>query len=199
MQTAFFRRIFAALFIMFLLTFSSTGYAVDIDPVDKFAWSEVAGWLNFNSSRSGVQLYDDHLEGFAWAENIGWIKMGVYTDGGVHTYANTSNSNWGVNNDGTGNLSGYSWSEVAGWINYTGATIDPATGMFGGYAWGENIGFIHLAATSPTAYGVRANLAAPASIPTLSEWGMIITSLLLGLTAVYHIRRQRDVQCTARI
>jgi hypothetical protein len=31
----------------------------------------------------------------------------------------------------------------------------------------------------------------PASIPTLSEWGMIIMSILLGITAVIYIRRQR--------
>ncbi len=191
MQTVFFRRIFTALFIVFLLTFSSTGYAENIDPVDKFAWSEISGWLNFNTSHSGVHVHNDHLEGFAWGENIGWIKMGVYTDGGVHMYANTSSTNWGVNNDGAGNLSGYAWSEVAGWINFSEVSIDPATGAFGGYAWGKNIGWIHLAAAGPVAYGVRASLAALASIPTLSEWGIIIASLLLGLAAMRHIRRQR--------
>lgn len=193
MQTAFFRRILPAVLLVSLLGFSSTGYAEDIDPADKFAWSEIMGWLNFNASHSGVQVYNDHLEGFAWAENAGWIKMGVYTDGGVHTYANSSNSNWGINKDGAGNLSGYAWSETAGWINFSGVSIDPATGAFGGYAWGENIGFIHLAATGSVAYGVRINLAAPASIPTLSEWGIMITLLLLGFVAMRHIRKQRYI------
>jgi hypothetical protein len=191
MQTVFFRRIVAALFLVFLLTFSSTGYSENIDPVGKFAWSETAGWLNFETTHSGVHVYNDHLEGFAWSENVGWIKMGVYTDGGVHTCANTSDSDWGVNNNGAGDLSGYAWSEVAGWINFTGVTIDPATGAFGGYAWGENIGYIHLAATSPVAYGVKASLTDPASIPILSDWGMVIASFLLGLAAVLHIRRRQ--------
>lgn len=196
MQSLFFRRIFIAVFLVALLTFSSSGYAENIDPVDKFAWSEIAGWLNFDTSHSGVHVYSDHLEGFAWAENIGWIKLGAYTGGSPHTYANTTSTDWGVNNDGAGNLSGYAWSEVAGWINFTGVTVNPSTGVFSGYAWGENIGFIHLAASGPPAYGVRASLAALASIPTLSEWGMIIVSLLLGLAAIYHIRRQRILHDT---
>lgn len=190
MQTVFFRRVLPAVLLASLLLFSRTGYAENIDPTAKFAWSEIAGWLNFDTTHSGVHVYNDHLEGFVWAENIGWIKMGVYTGGGTHTYANTSNSDWGVNNNGAGNLSGYAWSEVAGWINFNGVTIDPATGAFGGYAWGENIGYIHLTAASPVAYGVRANLASPVPIPTLSEWGMILFSLLLGLAAMHHIRRQ---------
>ncbi len=65
-----------------------------IDPANNFAWSENAGWLNFNSTHDGVTVYADHVEGYAWAENIGWIKLGSYSGGGSHTYTNTNSTNW---------------------------------------------------------------------------------------------------------
>jgi hypothetical protein len=60
---------------------------------------------------------------------------------------------YGVSNDGTGNLAGYAWSENNGWISFScadggtcgdvsyGVTIDSG-GEFQGFAWGENIGWI---------------------------------------------------------
>ncbi|MFK5970653.1 MAG: PKD domain-containing protein [Candidatus Marithrix sp.] len=59
---------------------------------------------------------------------------------------NTSSKNWGVNNDGLGNLSGYAWSGTVGWINFNPSknqvTIN-TDGEFNGYAWGANIGWIN--------------------------------------------------------
>jgi len=105
-------------------------------------------------------VYPDHLEGYAWAENVGWIRLGTYTGGGTHTYANTSATNYGVNrNTGTGALSGYAWSTTAGWINFSpsngGVTVS-AAGVFSGYAWGENLGWIKFNGTAlnSTAYKV---------------------------------------------
>jgi hypothetical protein len=146
--------------IFIVLFFSQLILADEIDPTNPYAWSENAGWVNFAPSNSEVSVYSDHLEGYAWAENIGWIKLGSYSGGGSHTYSNSNSSDWGVNNDGNGNLSGYAWSENAGWINFnpnhSQVTIDQDTGEFDGYAWGENIGWIHFKNASPAAYKVRA-------------------------------------------
>ena len=119
-----------------------------IDTTDKYAWGTNVGWINFNPTHGGgVAVYDDHLEGYAWAENIGWIRLGTHEGGGAHTYGNTSATDYGVNNDGSGNLSGYAWGTNVGWINFNPShsqvTIDPDTGRFDGYAWGENVGWIH--------------------------------------------------------
>ncbi len=127
--------------------------AGNISSAEKYAWSETAGWSNFNSANGGdVTVYSDHLEGHVWAENIGWIRLGTHTTGGAHTYTNASQTTYGVNHDGSGNLSGYGWSENAGWINFDsanggGVTID-SDGNFGGYAWGENVGWIHFQYTT---------------------------------------------------
>lgn len=119
----------------------------NISTIDKYAWSENAGWLNFRPTEGGVTIYPDHLEGYAWAENVGWVKLGAASGGGDPYYANTNASNWGVNHDGVGHLSGYAWGENIGWINFhpthSQVTIDLNTGDFEGYAWSENVGWIH--------------------------------------------------------
>ena len=143
-----------SLFMMSTVIQAQTG---NIDPVDKWAWGTNVGWLNFRPVNGGVTVYADHLEGYAWAENIGWIRLGTREGGGAHTYANTSDTDYGVNRDVSGNLSGYAWGTNVGWINfapdYGGVTIDPVTGSFDGYAWGENVGWIHFKNDTP-AYNV---------------------------------------------
>ena len=130
------------------LTLSAPLFAAGISTTNQYAWSENAGWLNFNATNGNVQVYADHLEGYVWAENIGWIRLGSHTGGGAYQYANNSNTTYGVNHDGNGHLRGYAWSENAGWINFEQVTID-ATGIFDGYAWGENVGYIHFRNASP--------------------------------------------------
>lgn len=111
----------------------------------KYAWSEIAGWINFRPEHGGVTLHDNggdgYITGYAWAENIGWIKLGNNSGG---PYNNTSASDWGVNADAGGNLSGYAWSEIVGWISFnpehSQVTFDRDSGSFDGYAWAENIG-----------------------------------------------------------
>jgi len=130
----------------------------NIDATDKWAWGTNAGWINFAPTHGGVTVYADHLEGYAWGENIGWIRLGSHEGGSPHTYANTSNTEYGVNkNPDTGALSGYAWGTNVGWINFnpthSQVTIDPDTGSFDGYAWGENVGWIHFKGTAP-AYNV---------------------------------------------
>lgn len=131
----------------------------NIDLADKYAWSENAGWQNWRDTVNNfglVQVYTDHLEGHLWAENIGWIRLGSFSGGVTHLYANTSNADYGINRTGD-TLGGYAWSETAGWINFApvhgGVTLNATTGQFDGYAWGENIGWIHLR-NATSAYGV---------------------------------------------
>ena len=124
----------------------------NIDVMDKWAWVTNVGWINFRPEHGGVTIYSDHLEGDAWGENVGWIRLGTYTGGGSHTYANDTADNYGVNNDGNGNLSGYAWGANIGWINFnpndSQVTID-GDGKFDGYAWGENVGWIHFQNADP--------------------------------------------------
>ncbi len=149
--------------ILGILYTPSSAWATDIDGTDKWAWSTNAGWLNFKDDHGWVSVYADHLEGYVWAENVGWIRLGAYTGGGSHTYANTTNTDYGVNRDATtGKLSGYGWATNAGRINFMpthggGVVMDLTTGDFSGYAWAENVGWIKLKGTAinSTAYKVK--------------------------------------------
>ncbi|MGA1839498.1 MAG: MopE-related protein [bacterium] len=128
-----------------LLPFICEGTQSGISSVNKYAWSESAGWVNLSPMFGGVTVEADHLRGYAWAENLGWIKLGADKGG---PYLNTDATDWGVNRAGNGGLSGYAWSEACGWIrfdtDFSQVRIDPATGDFDGYAWSEQAGWIHL-------------------------------------------------------
>ncbi len=129
----------------------------NIDPTNKYAWAENAGWHNYAPTHGGVTVHPNgangYLAGYVWAESIGWIKLGA----GTGPYANTAANNYGVNLDAAGNLSGYAWSEIGGWINFhptdSQVTINLTTGSFDGYAWSEFSGWIHFKNDSP-AYNV---------------------------------------------
>jgi hypothetical protein len=172
--------------IMLFILISLKAFATsNIDTTDKYAWSETSGWLNFNGTNNDVTVYNDHLEGYVWVENIGLIRLGTHTSGGEHTYANTSKDDYGVNNDGSGNLSGYGWSETAGWINFNSShsqvTINANSGDFDGYAWAENLGWIHFNNTSP-AYKVRQVLPEEELLPEINIKGNNNTSIANGDT-----------------
>ena len=169
--------------------------ADSVDPTNKWAWGTNVGWLNFAPAVGGTDtsyaatVYADHLEGYAWGENIGWIHLGTHTGGGAHTYGNTSNTDYGVNRDASGNLSGFAWSSSVGWIKFDpangGVTIDSATGNFDGDAWGENIGWIRVRGTAANgaAYGVTGWVAAVApTVVTLERTGVDDADLLLSWT-----------------
>lgn len=128
----------------------------NIDPSQRHAWAENAGWLDFRPAFGGVTVLPTYLSGYAWQENAGWVKLGVNAGG---PYANTTATNWGVNlNTVTGALSGFAWSENAGWIRmdaaFGGVTYNGLTHQMSGWAWSESVGWIHFRSTSPTAYGV---------------------------------------------
>jgi hypothetical protein len=127
----------------------------NIDWNNKWAWGDKVGWYNYRPTGGGATVTNTGLYGYIFHENVGWIKLS-YSD--TPPYGNTTATNWGVNNDGNGNLSGYGWSEIAGWINFhpthSQVVID-SSGNFSGYAWSENAGWIHFGSTSPVSYKVK--------------------------------------------
>lgn len=138
----FSKKQFAVALIMFccfllpvsvLAVVNSTGYA----------WGENAGWANFNSTNGGATVSATGVTGYVWLENIGWVQLDY---DGVAGATNTTSTNWGVTNDGNGNLGGYAWGENVGWINFhpTNSQVTISGGNFSGYAWSENIGWIKM-------------------------------------------------------
>lgn len=136
--------------------------AENIDPYEdgsQYAYGENVGWLNFEpNTGGGVQVASDRLTGWVWAENIGWVSLSCENTSSCGTV------NYGVTNDGGGNLAGYAWGENVGWISFScentascgtvdyGVTID-TDGAFDGHAWAANVGWISFDSTKT--YNVR--------------------------------------------
>ncbi|MCH8244029.1 MAG: hypothetical protein IH897_15685 [Planctomycetes bacterium] len=122
----------------------------NIDPAHKFSWGENLGWMNWldaNATNDGVVVGNDFLSGSIWAENAGWINVGA----GAGPYANTDDTDYGVNILGDTDLDGFAWSENLGWVNFGWGAAGDLPGRaqfdgsrFRGYAWGENAGWINL-------------------------------------------------------
>jgi hypothetical protein len=123
---------------------SSTTGAVN--SVDRYAWSENAGWIDFGTATGNVTVTDGALTGYAYGENTGWISLNC-----SNTASCASNA-YAVTNNGNGYLSGYAWSENTGWINFNpsgaGVTIS-SSGIFSGYAYSENLGWINFTTDHP--------------------------------------------------
>ena len=129
-----------------------------IDPTDKWAWAENAGWSNWQHDRpnpgDGPFVGETFLEGFVWFENVGWMNLGDGTPANGVSYANLDGTDFGVNLDPiTGLLSGYAWLENAGWANFDGgaladppnpARLDQLECRFRGFVWTENLGWLNL-------------------------------------------------------
>ncbi len=90
-----------------------------IDAVNKYAWGENLGWINFHPDNGGLTITDSAITGYAWSKSYGWI--------------NFSPAGGGVTNNSNGTLGGYAWSSQKGWINMSGASIN-TSGKFTGVA-----------------------------------------------------------------
>jgi hypothetical protein len=132
------------------LVFSGAVFAENVDPYEtgaQYGWAENVGWLNAEPDvGGGMQVEGDKVTGWIWGENIGWINLHCLNNGTCATV------NFGLVNDGAGNLSGYAWAENVGWLNFDPVVTGPgdayqvtvdADGKMSGWAWGENIGWIH--------------------------------------------------------
>jgi hypothetical protein len=143
----------AAALLLFLWFAPAALAQFQADPANAYAWGENCGWLNFaGGGVATIQVRSTYLSGWIWGENIGWIHVGDAPINGV-SYANTDDTNFGVNVAQSGQLSGFAWGENCGWVNFSGGALasppDPArldlqAARFRGYAWGENIGWINL-------------------------------------------------------
>ena len=149
-----------------LVLIASPAFAENIDPDNngsQYVWSENAGWLNAEPNGEGgpgIEVTDTELSGYLWGENFGWVSVSCVNTGSCGTV------DFGVTNDGAGNLAGYAWAENVGWISFScenrnscgtsnyGVIIDPDTGFFDGRAWAENIGWISFGPVGDSLFGI---------------------------------------------
>ena len=134
-----------------------------------FAWNDEIGWIDFYST-GNVNVLSSQLQGYA-SSSAGVIALDCAT-----SPSPGCTINYGVSNDGGGNLSGWAWNDKIGWISFCGnssggfstwngtkwvcpsvptyqVTISPSTGVFSGWAWNDVIGWINFNCSQTSSCG----------------------------------------------
>ena len=122
--------------------------ATTINAVNKFSYGANLGWMDWRGdTTSGAVIGEFVCAGNLYAANVGWINLG----GGAPTngiqYQNLSASDFGVNQDGLGNLRGFAYGANIGWVNFENlgaAKVDLVTGKLSGSIYSANCGWISL-------------------------------------------------------
>ncbi|EEF63469.1 hypothetical protein [Pedosphaera parvula] len=122
--------------------------ATTIDPVNKYAYGANIGWLNWSGDGPNGAVIGEYVcSGYIYSADVGWICLGSGSPINGIQYQNNAANDFGVNNDGLGNLRGYAYGANIGWINFenTGApAFNLRTGQFTGSIWSANCGWISL-------------------------------------------------------
>jgi hypothetical protein len=119
-----------------------------IDSVSRYAYGANLGWMDwYADGADGAAIGEYVCSGYIYSANTGWINLGSGTPANGIQYQNNSATDFGVNQDGLGNLRGYAYGAHIGWLNFTniGAPkINMITGQMSGYVWSANCGWISL-------------------------------------------------------
>ncbi|HEY5220975.1 MAG TPA: fibronectin type III domain-containing protein [Candidatus Paceibacterota bacterium] len=125
-----------------------------------WAWNDAIGWMDFYDTHN-IIVSATKLTGYA-SSSAGNISLDCTTSPGGNI---CGTSNYGVSNDGSGNLAGWAWNDTYGWISFCGnssgggstlsgstwvcpssptyqVVINPSTGVFSGWAWNDTLGWI---------------------------------------------------------
>ena len=120
-----------------------------IDQNNPYGYGANIGWINtYAEGTNGAIIGQSYCSGYIFGVNVGWIHLGNGSPVNNIQYSNLSDTDYGINHDGIGNLTGYAYGANIGWINfdqiYGKPKVDLATGDLSGYAWGANVGWINL-------------------------------------------------------
>ena len=137
------------LIVLFSWAASPVRAATTIDPVNRYAYGANLGWMDWCAATptNGAVIGEYVCSGYIYSANVGWINLGSGSPANGIQYQNNSATDFGVNQDGLGNLRGYAYGANIGWINFenTGAPkINLITGQMSGYVWSANCGWISL-------------------------------------------------------
>src|SRR5215469_8653172 len=120
-----------------------------IDSANRYAYGANIGWINaVADTNNGAIIGDYTCSGYLYSANAGWINLGSGNPTNGIYYQNLSATDFGVNNDGLGNLTGYAWGANIGWITFEQTFGKPKvsllTGKMSGFVWSANCGWISL-------------------------------------------------------
>jgi hypothetical protein len=135
--------------LLFTVCLSTVRAGTTIDANNRYAYGANLGWLDcVADTNNGVAIGEYVCSGYLYSANVGWINLGSGSPANQIQYQNNSATDFGVNQDGLGNLTGYAYGANIGWITfeqtYGNPHVDLFTGKMSGYAWSANCGWISL-------------------------------------------------------
>jgi hypothetical protein len=141
--------IWIVLAVIGLQPFAAVRAATTIDLANRYAWGGNIGWLNGVADTNNGAIIGNYVcSGYIYSANVGWINLGSGSPTNGIYYQNLSAGDFGVNNDGEGDLTGYAWGANIGWITfeqtYGKPKVNLLTGALSGYVWSANCGWISL-------------------------------------------------------
>jgi hypothetical protein len=144
----FMKRFIFVLLAVCFVTWVKVKAASTIDAANRYAYGANIGWVNgVADTNSGAIIGDFVCSGYIYSANVGWINLGSGSPTNSIRYQNLSANDFGVNQDGLGNLRGYAYGANIGWIAFenTGTPkVDLFTGTLSGSIWSANCGWISL-------------------------------------------------------
>lgn len=126
----------------------------EVSEKQRYAWGENNGWIDFNPGRAGLKIGSNVLAGWIFIKKLGWVHLGDGSPRDGYRYSNNDRRDYGVNNDGEGDLFGWGWGENIGWINFDKVRIN-REGVFSGSANSPKIGLITFNSTGPVTFLVK--------------------------------------------
>ena len=142
------KAIFTHLFLFPFCTPLAVLAGTTIDTANHYAYGANVGWMDWvGDTNNGAVIGDYVCSGYIYSANVGWINLGNGAPTNGIYYQNLSANDFGVNQDGLGNLRGYAYGANIGWINFetNGAPkVDLLSGHLSGYVWSANCGWINL-------------------------------------------------------
>lgn len=146
---------------------SQSSLPTTIDAANHYAYGANIGWVDWRGDTNHGAVIGEYVcSGFIYSANVGWINLGSGTPTNGIYYQNLSGNDFGVNQDGLGNLRGYAWGANIGWLNFesTGAPqVNLRSGVLSGSVWSANCGWISL--SNAVAY-VQTDTLSPGTLAT---------------------------------
>ena len=116
--------------------------ATTIDTANRYAYAANLGWLDaVADTNNGAVIGEYVCAGNLYSANVGWINLGSGSPANQIQYQNNSATDYGVNQDGLGNLTGYAYSANVGWINFEQTYGQPKVNLYNGQLSGSYLGF----------------------------------------------------------
>ncbi|MCR4261102.1 MAG: hypothetical protein NUV96_02120 [Candidatus Colwellbacteria bacterium] len=143
--------------VLFTVFFIHSVYGVNsnIDITNKWAWNDLAGWIDFYASGDGANVSSIKMSRWGVFDSDPSTYVALHCTALPPSGTNDCSIDFGVINDGSGNLEGFAWSDEYGWISFCGGqstancpgavpyqvTIDVGND-FKGFAWNDVLGWI---------------------------------------------------------